>query len=81
MRILFFGKLGAAIGPEIELDLGPEGCTVSELRARLAKALPQAANELSRPTNRACIDQQLVQETARVRPGQEVAFLPPLSGG
>ena len=81
MKILFFGRLADSSGREVELDLPAEGCTVAELRRRLAGALPQAAGELTRPSIRACIDLEVAPETARVMPGQEVAFLPPLSGG
>ena len=77
MKILFFGRLGETIGREIEFDLPSEGCTVAELRARLA----EAHGALEAATVRACIDREIVPETARVLPGHEVAFLPPLSGG
>jgi molybdopterin synthase sulfur carrier subunit len=77
MRILFFGRLGETIGREIEVDLPAAGCTVAELRARLAEAHPAVAA----PSVRACLDREMVAETALVRPGQEVAFVPPLSGG
>lgn len=80
MKILFFGRLGETIGREIELEMDAEGCTVAELRARLARTLP-GAGELARPTIRACVDRALAAESARIRPGQEVAFIPPLSGG
>jgi molybdopterin synthase sulfur carrier subunit len=81
MKILLFGRLAERAGREVEVELPAGGCTVAELRLRLADALPHAAHELARPSIRACIDRELAPETARVRPGQEVAFLPPLSGG
>lgn len=81
MKIMFFGRLADSAGREVELDLPAEGCTVAELRRRLAGALPQAAGELAKPSIRACIDYEVAAETARVMPGQEIAFLPLLSGG
>ena len=81
MKILFFGSLGERIGREMELDLPTDGCTVAELRLRLAEALPDAARELGSPSLRACVDQVLAFEDTRVLPGREVAFIPPLSGG
>ena len=81
MKVLFFGKLAERAGREVELHVGEEGCTIADLRLRLAEALPAAADELAKPSNRACIDRSIVEETARVLPGHEVAFVPPLSGG
>jgi sulfur-carrier protein len=77
MKILFFGRLGESIGREIDLDLPAGGCTVAELRARLARAHP----DLGAAGVRACIDREIAPETALVLPAQEVAFIPPLSGG
>lgn len=77
MRILFFGRLAETIGREIEFDLPAGGCTVAELRNRLAESWPQ----LVQPSVRACIDREMAPESAHVAPDREVAFVPPLSGG
>ena len=81
MKILFFGRLAEAAGAEAEVDVPAEGCTVAELRRRLGEAIPEVAHELAKPSVRACIDRTLALESAHVGPGQEVAFIPPLSGG
>jgi molybdopterin synthase sulfur carrier subunit len=77
MKILFFGRLGETIGPEIEHELPPGGCTVAELRAALART----HGALAAASVRACIDHEIAPETALVLPTHEVAFIPPLSGG
>ena len=77
MKILLFGRLAETIGRAIDFDLPEHGCTVAELRASLAKC----HEALAATGVRACIDQEIVPESARVLPGQEVAFVPPLSGG
>jgi molybdopterin converting factor small subunit len=77
MKILLFGRLAETIGREIEHELPPGGCTVAALRAALAKEHAGLAAE----TVRACIDHEIVSESALVLPGREVAFVPPLSGG
>ncbi|TMJ19910.1 MAG: MoaD/ThiS family protein [Alphaproteobacteria bacterium] len=74
MKILFFGRLADSLGRELELDVPETGCTVAELRGRLAGAV-------SSPGVRACIDRVIVADSARVLPHHEVAFVPPLSGG
>ncbi len=80
MKILFFGRLAESLGRELDLDV-PAGCTIAELRRRIAGALPEAAGQLSSAGARACIDHEIVAESARVLPSHEVAFVPPLSGG
>lgn len=81
VKILFFGSLGERIGRELDIALAEPGCTVAELRARLIEALPAAADLLAARSARACIDREMAPEEARVLPGHEVAFVPPLSGG
>ena len=77
MKILLFGRLGETIGREIDFALPAGGCTVAALRAALA----ERHQGLDAGSVRACIDREIAPETALVRPGQEVAFVPPLSGG
>ena len=81
MKILLFGKLADKAGREIDVDLPDAGCTVAELRERLCREKPGLAADLSAPSIKACIDQQVAGEHARVLPRHEVAFIPPLSGG
>jgi molybdopterin synthase sulfur carrier subunit len=80
VKILLFGALGEEIGREVEGELPPEGCSVADLRRLLVDRNPSCA-PLARPSVRACVDQAIVPEDFVVRPGQEVAFVPPLSGG
>ena len=77
MKILLFGRLGETIGREIYFDLPDGGCTVAELRS----ALSRTHGALAAASVRACIDHEIAPETALVLPGQEIAFIPPLSGG
>jgi sulfur-carrier protein len=80
MKILLFGKLGDRVGREIEIEHN-FGCTVAQLRATLASRYPDAASELASSRVRVCVDQEIVHEEHRLIPGQEIAFIPPLSGG
>lgn len=80
MRILLFGVLGETIGREIAADVPADGCTVAELRRMLVASDPAHA-PIASASARACIDQAVVGEDAVIMPGQEVAFVPPLSGG
>ena len=81
MRIDFFGKLRDCIAGAVEIDLPPDVTTVGELRQLLANAYPEAAEELLRPSNRACVDDRIVDEAWQIQDCRSVEFLPPLSGG
>lgn len=81
MKILFFGKLGEAIGREVEMSLEPDGVTIAELRALLASRYPEVAADLCAPGLRACVDDTIVGEGFRVGRQASVEFFPPLSGG
>lgn len=80
IEVALFGKLAERIGRQVAIDL-PDGATVADLRAALRTAYPEIADELARPSTRACVDQAMVPEHFAVPSGGEVAFLPPLSGG
>ena len=79
MRILFFGKLGETIGREVQLALPDDVTTVGQLRRLLAERHPQA--DLTSPRLRVCVDDSVAGDEEVVRDENEVAFLPPLSGG
>ena len=80
-KVLLFGRLAEALGASHQFDIPAAGCTVGELRRRLAGEDPQAQALLLRPDVRAALDQVIVRDSARVWPGAEVAFLPIFSGG
>ena len=79
MQVMFFGRLGELIARSIELDASPE--TVAELRRMLAARYPDAAAELLRPSLRACIGDDMVEDAHLLAGIDAVEFLPPLSGG
>lgn len=79
VRILLFATLKErAQTPEIALEV-PEGATVKELKVLLSKRYP--ALGLSLDSAIAAIDQQFAFDEDLLRPGAEVAFFPPVSGG
>lgn len=72
MPILFFGRLSHLSAAE------PAERTDSEtLRRRLAEMAP----ELGSPTVRIAVNGELAHGPVPVLPGDEIAFLPPMSGG
>ena len=80
MKIAFFGKLRAAIGDERELAV-EKAESVAQLRRRLAKLHPSAAEDLLSPRVRACVNDTIVGEDFVLDGHDSVEFFPPLSGG
>ncbi len=79
VRVLFFGQLREIVGraeEETELD---EGARVEDLFARYGRAFPRLSR--LRPSLIASVNQEFSAWNAALRSGDEVAFLPPVSGG
>lgn len=80
MRILFYGRLADVLGRELKLAV--EGaCSIADLRERIASQHPEAAEPIRSKRVRACIGDSIVSESHVFRPGEEVEFFPPVSGG
>jgi molybdopterin converting factor subunit 1 len=76
VRVLLFAALRDAAGPSVEVSL-PAGATVRELRAELARVLPAAL--LARSA--IAVNHEYADDSREVRAGDEVAVIPPVSGG
>ena len=80
--VLLFGRLKDVFGAaSIAL---PDGVgTAAELRARLAEVNPDLAEMLRAKTVRIAVNQEMVADEAAtpVSASDEIALLPPLSGG
>lgn len=80
--VLLFGRLKDAFGAaSIAM---PEGVgTAAELRALLAAEHPDLAETILAKTVRIAVNHEMVADEAgtRISAGDEVALLPPLSGG
>jgi molybdopterin converting factor subunit 1 len=78
-RVLFFGKLKElAGGSEQSVELR-SGATIAELFERFANQKPELASFRSSVV--ASRNQEFAPWTTVLEPGDEVAFLPPVSGG
>lgn len=80
MRILLYGKLADARGPELELP-SQSACSIAELRERIVAKYPNAPQAIRSRSVRACIDDAIVAEDYVVGPDEQVEFFPPVSGG
>ncbi len=83
IRVLFFASLREAIGMEALVLEVSEG-TYAELRTRLVDKLGEAADPLWLENVRVAHNQELVAQATTslvLIDGDEVAFLPPVTGG
>ncbi len=79
VRVLFFGRLKEIVGRgEDHVEL-PEGACVEDVFARYGQAFPRLAE--FRPSVVASVNEEFAPWNGAVRAGDEVAFLPPVSGG
>ncbi len=79
MKVKLFAALRDHAGSgEIPVDL-PDGATVADLQAALRAALPQAEAVLA--AARIAVNLAFVSPATVVRPTDEVAVIPPVSGG
>ncbi|HXW55347.1 MAG TPA: molybdopterin converting factor subunit 1 [Candidatus Cybelea sp.] len=79
VRVLFFGQLREIVGAaneEVELS---EGARVEDLFERYGRRFPELVE--FRPSIAPSVNQEYAEWRAPLRPGDEVAFLPPVSGG
>jgi molybdopterin converting factor subunit 1 len=82
VEILLFASLKDELGPASTVavpDAGPGGTTVGAVRAAFLAAHPSAARLGRRIL--VAVNERHAADADPVRPGDTVAFLPPLAGG
>ena len=79
LRVLLFASAKEAVGAaEVKLPAS-RASTVRELTAALAEAHPALAQLL--PSSMIAVNQEYAEEDDPVGPSDEVALIPPISGG
>ena len=81
VTILFFASLREAVGRDaMELDLDEP--RIADIRVKLASVLTvDAFRAVSAQGVQVCVNHTIVRGDAEVRSGDEIAFLPPVTGG
>jgi molybdopterin converting factor subunit 1 len=79
VRVLFFGRLKDIVGKSEEDAELSDGTRVEDLFARYGRSFPELAK--FRPSVVASVNQEFADWRAQLAAGDEVAFLPPVSGG
>jgi molybdopterin synthase sulfur carrier subunit len=81
VRVLYFAGLREQVGISGE-DVEIPATTVSGLRSQLmARGGPWQAALAEGKALRVAVNQDMAQPATPVRPGDEVAFFPPVTGG
>ncbi|MEJ2089225.1 MAG: MoaD/ThiS family protein [Gammaproteobacteria bacterium] len=82
VHVLFFASLKDATGTaEVDLDLDAE-LPLDRFLSRVGERLGAAAFAAITAENvRIAVNQALVDGAVTIRPGDEVAFMPPVTGG
>lgn len=81
VTVRFFGSLREAVGRDT-VDLQIEDASIAGVRKRLACLLrADGLQALSGQGVRICVNQTIVRGNVDLRTGDEVAFLPPVTGG
>ncbi|MFC4075312.1 molybdopterin converting factor subunit 1 [Salinithrix halophila] len=79
INVLFFAGVAEAVGKRsASLDL-PEKTTVRDLSIRLAELYPDAADTIR--SSLIALNQEYAGADHMIQPGDEVALIPPVSGG
>lgn len=80
--ILLFGKLRDAFGAD-SINAPTNVATVADLRAALVEEHQHLADSLTSTAVRVAVNQELVSDEAatQIKATDEIALLPPLSGG
>jgi molybdopterin synthase sulfur carrier subunit len=83
VKLVFFAKLREDLGTRAEeLALPGDVGTVASLRAHLAARGGAWATALAQgKAVRVAVNQELAQPSTALKPGDEVAFFPPVTGG
>ncbi len=82
LRVLYFAALRERLGmAEEEVDWPAAGGTVACLRARLAERHDDLAALFAAPELKIAVNQRYARADTLVRPGDEVALFPPVTGG
>ncbi len=83
VKVLFFAALREQLGtPGEEIELPRDVTSVAGLRSHLKSRGGAYEKAFSEKTLvRTAVNQDMVPATARIKPGDEIAFFPPVTGG
>jgi molybdopterin synthase sulfur carrier subunit len=77
VQLRYFASIRETVGRREEEIDAPDGATVAAVWSQLLARYPSLAGQRYRPA----LNQEYVSEQAVLRDGDEVVFVPPVSGG
>ena len=77
IQLRYFASIREALGRRADVLDVPDGSTVAQVWQRLLADHPRLAEQRYRPA----VNQEYVTESTTLRDGDEVVFIPPVSGG
>jgi molybdopterin converting factor small subunit len=80
IEVLFFGRLGDA-SETLHIDLPQDVIDSDGLTAWLCKQNSKLETELSKAGNRIAVNKAIIARNTRLKEGDEIAYMSPLSGG
>jgi molybdopterin converting factor subunit 1 len=80
LRVIFFGRLAEMMGRERDVSLG-SAATVGDLFDRLASEDADLRAALAATRVRFAVNNTIAPASQKINDGDEVAVLPPFSGG
>ena len=83
VRLVFLGKLGDAAPADLaEIALPQEVRTLADLRDWVARTAPLLGRAMAATSTRMILNQAVAHDmSAAISDGDEIAFMPPMSGG
>jgi len=79
IRVLFFGQLKDVVGSATDSVALAEGASIADLLAHYERKIPRLKDFL--PSTALSLNQEYASPAARLKDDDEVALLPPVSGG
>jgi len=81
IRVLYFARFREALGCASETLQLDQSCRLSEFKADLMNRGPKWQETLGMGNVLIAVNQELVQQDVLLKPGDELAFFPPVTGG
>ncbi len=82
LKILLFGRLGDVTGDtEIGIPWDEKLASITTVREHLAVSSPELAEAIGMTRTLVAINQQICGPDTPVSDGDEIAFMPPVTGG
>lgn len=83
VRLVFLGKFSEAVPADLREITLPDGVsTLADLQAWVVRRAPLLGQALAATRTRLVLNQNVAHDlSALVKDGDEIAFLPPMSGG